>query len=150
MHHTVGSKNGKLLRIRFIHCDFDKSSDQMCACDHEGNIFIVNFHYGKFWVLSNERANLVHFVPLRKNLILFGRGNGSLHFVNAETGRRVGLLDGHKSAVKFVSFTNEFCCLTATDRQAIVWDLKSNTQIHHLNLKDDPNTFKYVSLQLRQ
>ena len=56
-------------------------------------------------------------------------------FLILELGILTGKLDGHAVPPRQITFSSTGrYCLTASTREAMVWDLDSNTQIHRLSL----------------
>ena len=57
-------------------------------------------------------------------------------FLILELGTLTGKLDGHAVPPRQITFSSTGrYCLTSSTREAMVWDLESNTQIHRLSLR---------------
>lgn len=70
---------------------------------------------------------------MRQHLFLNSVSNSLLLIL--ELGILTGKLDGHAFPPRQITFSSTGrYCLTASTREAMVWDLVSNTQIHRLSL----------------
>lgn len=105
---------------------------------------------------------MIAFPPAKKNELLFGTVNSSVHLLNIgrfvtnqrltmrqsvfffsafcffilELGTLTGTLDGHSVPPTQASFssTGQYC-ITAAAHEALIWDLNSNTLAHRLALQ---------------
>ncbi|XP_049814764.1 TBC1 domain family member 31 isoform X1 [Schistocerca nitens] len=137
IHHTIPGSRGESQQIRFVHIAFEDAGEKLAASDHRANIFIVDFASNKFWLLIKlDSCTCLKFSTRKKNELLVGIQNGSLLFVNTETGNIENHLDSHTVPVTQISFSQSSYCLSASSQEAFIWDLKSNMQIHKLSMRE--------------
>ncbi|KAK7790940.1 hypothetical protein R5R35_005871 [Gryllus longicercus] len=138
VHHTVPGLHGEIRRVRFVLVTFNDLGEELAACDHRGNIFVIDLAGCKFWLLVNlGSCSVLSFSPVNKTDLVVGTANGTLNIVNTEVGKTVGVLKGHASSVNKLSFAKKRFCLSSSSKEAIIWDLQSNSQVHRLNLRTD-------------
>lgn len=132
-------------KIRFFHCSFHQSGHVLASADNDGHIYIVDFFCCKFWGLPKlESCTLIKFSPFSQTEILAGSSNGDISVIDYDSGYVTGKLEGHKLPVKTVSFAQKIYCLSASQYEAIIWDLQTNTKLQVLSL-DKNSILKYVS-----
>ncbi|XP_023714197.1 TBC1 domain family member 31 isoform X2 [Cryptotermes secundus] len=137
VHHTIPTDSGEIHRVRFLHMAFNETGEILAASDHRGNVFIIDLANEKFWLLPNlGSCTVIAFPPTKKNELLFGTVNSSVHLLNIELGTLTGTLDGHTVAPTQATFssTGQYCITTAA-HEALIWDLNSNTLAHQLSLQ---------------
>jgi hypothetical protein len=108
---------------------------------------------------------MIAFPPTKKNELLYGTVNSSVHLMNIgrfvtkwwltvkqslllfgsvswffilDFGTVTGTLVGHTVPPTHATFssTGQYC-ITAAAREALIWNLNSNTLVHRLSLKTD-------------
>lgn len=104
----------------------------------------MDFFFCKFWGLPKlESCTFVKFSSLNQNEVLAGRNNGDIFVIDFDSGQVTGKLEGHKLPVNTISFAQKVYCLTASQYEAIIWDLQTNTKLQVLTL-DKNSVLKYV------
>lgn len=93
----------------------------------------------KHWNFKTANpCTIIRFSVWNDNEILAGFEDGSVGIINVHTALRSGALIGHDHPVSAISFSHrDFLCLTSSRRQAIMWDLKTNSKRQILTLRQD-------------
>ncbi|CAK1586725.1 unnamed protein product [Parnassius mnemosyne] len=146
LHHTVRDSHGEYRRIRFSTAVFDDAQEKLACADNAGNLFIIDFCDLKFWKLANRGlCTALHFIPNKLDgLVVATAEQFSLNFIDVETGSKSHMLIGHTSHVKHISFSKSKMnnLLTASQAEAILWELKNYTKYFTLNT--------YLGAQIQQ
>ncbi|CAG4987353.1 unnamed protein product [Parnassius apollo] len=146
LHHTVRDSHGEYRRIRFSTAVFDDAQEKLACADNAGNLFILDFCDLKFWKLANRGiCTSLHFIPNKLDgLVVATAEQFSLNFIDVETGSKSHTLIGHTSHIKHISFSKSKMnnLLTASQAEAILWELKNYTKYFTLNT--------YLGAQIQQ
>lgn len=137
IHHTVPGDKGGIRRTRFIHATFNCHNELLATADHRGNIFVIDLANSLFWRLGKQQPiTLLSFHPHLSTDLFVGTKESCLFLLNAENGQQLGSLSGHSEAAKHVSFSSDGnFCLSVASCEGYIWDLKTLTQAHRLNLQ---------------
>ncbi|KAK5648993.1 hypothetical protein RI129_003885 [Pyrocoelia pectoralis] len=137
VHNTI--QKGRIKQTtRFIHVCFDKQGNILVASDHTGNIILIDLNRDKFWVLpAINSCTVLKFSAHNCGEIIVGVQTGALYIVNIDTGDITGELLCHNYPVVEISFSHPHICLTASKKEAVVWDLRSNSKIQVLSLLEN-------------
>ncbi|XP_018563326.1 TBC1 domain family member 31 [Anoplophora glabripennis] len=131
-------------KIRFFHCCFHENGNILASADNDGDIYIVDFFFCKFWSLPKlASCTFIQFSSFNQSDILTGNQNGDIYVIDFDSGQVSGKLEGHKLPVSSISFAQKIYCLTASQYEAIIWDLQTNTKLQVLSL-DKNCILKYV------
>lgn len=138
LHHTIKGPNGECRRIRFSTATFDDTQEKLACADNAGNIFILDFTDLKFWKLTGiGPCTALQFVPNKPDtLIVATAKKHDMNFVDVETGQTSLTLSGHSAPVSHISFSNNVKVnnlLTASNVEAILWELRNYTKYFTLN-----------------
>ncbi|XP_068617728.1 TBC1 domain family member 31 [Battus philenor] len=137
LHHTVRDSRGECRRIRFSSAVFDDGLEKLACADNAGNLFIIDFSDLKFWKLIHRGViSALHFVPNRVDALVVANSDTlNLNFIDIETGQTSLTLSGHTSQVKHISFSKNKLnnLLTASQAEAILWELKNYTKYFTLS-----------------
>lgn len=138
LHHTIKGPNGECRRIRFSTATFDDTQEKLACADNAGNIFILDFTDLKFWKLTGiGPCTALQFVPNKPDtLIVATAKKHDMNFVDVETGQTSLTLSGHSAPVRHISFSNNVKVnnlLTASNVEAILWELRNYTKYFTLN-----------------
>ncbi|KAJ8924255.1 hypothetical protein NQ315_007047 [Exocentrus adspersus] len=132
-------------KIRFFHCCFHQTGHVIAAADNDGHVYIVDFFSCKFWGLPKlETCTFIRFSSFNEREILTGGSCGDIYIIDFDSGQITGKLEGHKLPVNTVSFANKVYCLSASQYEAIIWDLQTNSKVQVLAL-DKNSVLKFVS-----
>lgn len=147
LHHTVKGPNGECRRIRFSTATFDDTHEKLACADNAGNIFLLDFSDLKFWKLTGVGpCTALQFVPNKPDtLIVASAKRYEMNFLDIETGQISLTLTGHTAAVRHISFSNNVKVnnlLTASQAEAILWELRNYTKYFTLNT--------YLGAQIQQ
>ncbi|XP_045523719.1 TBC1 domain family member 31 [Pieris brassicae] len=131
LHHTVRGR-----RIRFSSASFDDIHEKLACADNVGNIFILDFADLKFWKLASQGpCTALHFFPNKLDTLIVANKNFNIHFMDIESGSISFTLSGHSAPVKHISYSNSKMnnLLTASNAEAILWELTNYTKYFTLN-----------------
>ncbi|KAJ8963235.1 hypothetical protein NQ318_018701 [Aromia moschata] len=143
VHHSKENK-----KIRFVHCCFHHTGHIVVAADNDGHFYVIDFSSCKFWGLPKlDSCTFIKFSAFSQNEILSGRKNGDVYVIDYESGNVTGKLMGHKYPIRNVSFAENHC-LTASDCEAIIWDMQTNTKIQVLTLEKGSSLKQVVYMPL--
>ncbi|KAK3924954.1 TBC1 domain family member 31 [Frankliniella fusca] len=137
VHHTAPGPSGDIRRTRFLLASFSSCDDLLALADHRGNLFIVDLANCMFWSLGKYLSiTLLAFNPHKKAELFVSTEEQGLQLLNVETGHQLGTLSGHSESPTQVSFNSggKFC-LSVASCEGFIWDLKTLTQAHRLNLQ---------------
>uniref|UniRef100_A0A1B6D5C7 Rab-GAP TBC domain-containing protein n=1 Tax=Clastoptera arizonana TaxID=38151 RepID=A0A1B6D5C7_9HEMI len=144
-------KNGEIIQINqtisteyiskkkycFTDSTFNKIGEWLAIVDLLGNVFIFDLASELYWNLPKVgECSFIKFNDFVVNELLVGLNDGDIYIIHSETGMVQGCLSGHSQPVRHVSFASSVpYCLTATNIDAVVWDLQLNVQLQKLNLQ---------------
>ncbi|KAF5274930.1 hypothetical protein FQR65_LT16830 [Abscondita terminalis] len=138
VHNTTGINNHQKFSIRFLHLSFDKSENILVASNHTGNIVLIDLSRNKFWILpSLNTCSVIKFSTYNPAEVMLGMQNGFIYIVDIETAEITGELKCHCYPVLDITFSQNHICLSASKKEAVIWDLRTNTKIHVLTLVDN-------------
>lgn len=137
VHHTTPGPTGDIRRTRFLLASFSSCDDLLALADHRGNLFIVDLANCMFWPLGKDfSVSLLSFHPHKKAELLVGSKEQNLQILNVETNHQFGSLIGHTEPPTQVSFSSDGnFCLSVASCEGFIWDLRTLTQAHRLNLQ---------------
>lgn len=122
------------LSTRFAQLAFDFEGRRLFVVDSKGDGFLIdltsNFVYKQIGYVG--QCNFVEFNPLNNETLVLGIAT-EIKLVPLINTSRFVILSGHSSVTKKATFYNEFC-MSVSNKEAIVWCLKTYTKIHQLNL----------------
>ena len=125
--------------VRFTHASFHNLKQVLVAVSFKGDIFIIDFVENKFWLLANiGSCSVTGFCNDNDDKILVGQVSGDLYIFNTDIGY-LGKLTAHTEAVTGMSFSDGSLCITSSPTIAIIWDVKSFSKVHVLNLVQNAN-----------
>ncbi|CAB3230165.1 unnamed protein product [Arctia plantaginis] len=138
LHHTIKGPNGECRRIRFSTATFDDNQEKLACADNAGNIFILDFTDLKFWKLTGiGPSTALQFVPNKPDtLVVATNKKYDMNFIDIETGQTSLTLSGHSAPVRHIYFSNNVKVsnlLTASNVEAILWELRNYTKYFTLN-----------------
>lgn len=123
-------------KIRFLYACYVNTGHVLAVADRNGYVFIIDLSVFKFWGLPNfGSCTVLKFSVWNDNELLIGLNSGTIAIVNIHTGTVSYSLEGHKFPVTEISFSKEFLCITSSQHEAVIWDLKSNCRLQILNLE---------------
>ncbi|KAK0175555.1 hypothetical protein PV327_009297 [Microctonus hyperodae] len=133
-------------RVNFLHICFNETEKRLIAVDSQGNAYFVELIYNTWHYRILGFIGLSTFVafnPLNKFEIIVGLTSSEIQIIKfaGNSLENVYRLEGHKSPPTSVSFYKHYC-LTVSQKEAIVWDLKSSTKIHQLQLERNKSRIK--------
>ncbi|KAK6624738.1 hypothetical protein RUM44_011598 [Polyplax serrata] len=146
VNHSYSDSCGDVKKYRFIHVSFNDFGTCLALADHGGNIFVIDLEMERYWQLPNVgNLTVIAFPVSRKKDLLISLDTGCVAFYHIETGQKIGSLIGHTAPATDTSFSDDGCyCLTSCNKEAIVWDLLSYTQVHRLELRSGASLKKVV------
>uniref|UniRef100_A0A1Y1KEH7 WD repeat-containing protein 67 n=1 Tax=Photinus pyralis TaxID=7054 RepID=A0A1Y1KEH7_PHOPY len=132
-------EKGALKQVRrFIHLCFNRQENVLVTSDHTGNIVVIDLEREKFWVLpAISLCTVLKFSAYNAGEVILGVQTGALYIINIDTCDITGELLCHNYPVVDVSFSLPYICLSASRKEAVIWDLRSNSKIQVLSLLDD-------------
>ncbi|XP_046389147.1 TBC1 domain family member 31 isoform X2 [Ischnura elegans] len=148
VHHTaVGSRNP----ARFVLGAFHENGNVLAVVDANGNIFLVDVRNNKFWSLPNSgECTAITFSSFDENEVILASSECFVRVINFENGKESTCLKGHAVPPTQLSCggAQEKMLLSVAishhnhgDRkdasEAILWDLRTYTRAHSLNIHSD-------------
>lgn len=137
IHHTAPGPTGDIRRTRFLFAAFSYCDELLAVADHRGNIFVVDLANSVYWRLGEPFSlSLLSFNCHKKSEIVIGTKECSLLLLNPETGHLLATLSGHTEAPTKATFSSDGnYCLSVASCEGFIWDLRTLTQAHRLNLQ---------------
>ncbi|CAH0546083.1 unnamed protein product [Brassicogethes aeneus] len=120
---------------RFLQCCFNNQGNLFACRSNTGDIYVVDLFLNTYWFLGNaESPTLIKFSRSKENELYVANKCGEINVINVNGGNVIASLIGHRNPIKFISFSSEFYCVTTSDSEGIIWDLRDNTKVQILNL----------------
>lgn len=127
------------IRVNILQMCFDHTEERMCAIDSKGLGYLLEYRLNnwssiKLGVIG--RSTFVAFNPREKFELLVGLVTSDIKLLRLHNDMydELSLFRGHELPPTWVSFYKNYC-LTASPRDAIVWDMDSYAKIHQLQLE---------------
>lgn len=139
INHKTRKKNAKSEDIiRLLHLKFNTKANILSMINRNGEVYFVDFTSFKYWTIPVLiSCNVMKFSPVKCEEIFFGCNNGNVTIINYNNGEIVDVLSGHNDSVTGMACNDDSLLLSSTKHEAILWNMKTNTKLHVLNLKQD-------------
>ncbi|KAK0084431.1 hypothetical protein PV325_007025 [Microctonus aethiopoides] len=133
-------------RVNFLHICFNETEKRLFAIDARGIAYLLELIYNvwHYQILGFiGQSTFVAFNPLNKFEVIIGLTSSEIQIIKFTTKSTndFSQLEGHKLPPTSVSFYKHYC-LTASQKDAIVWDLKSCMKVHQLRLENNKSRIK--------
>lgn len=127
--------NGSSRNVRFITASFHSNRKLVSVADNNGDIVIIDYDSQKFWKLQPQFCGFLKFSVFNTDELLIALFGGEIKVVNFESGCHIETMKGHKTSVKNMSFAEKSLLLSASEEDAILWDMKTYTMLQVLDLE---------------
>lgn len=137
-------KERSTARLSFVQMSFDHDEESLIVVDTKGYLYYIELseNIPCYKILEKiGRPTFLAFNPICTEEILIGLDTGDIKICKLHMDiNKFCLLSGHKLAPTHISFYKHYC-LTNSQNEVIIWDLKSHNKAHQLKVRIQ-NTIK--------
>ncbi|XP_015114909.1 TBC1 domain family member 31 [Diachasma alloeum] len=143
---TLKNPSKCLLRKNFQHITFREDEETLIAIDTKGVSYQLHLISGDWWVKKLGpvgQSTFVSFSPIQKNELIIGLTSKDIKLLNSNdfSPQKYCLLKAHQVPPTWISFYKNYC-LTASRKEAVIWDLETAKKIHQLRLETKESSIK--------
>lgn len=121
--------------INFSQCAFDPNDEALVAIDNNGIAYYIDLSstpaFRKLGCVG--LSTFLTFNPSDRNEILIGLSSTNVKVLKIHSINDFCLLTGHTASPTNVSFYKNYC-LTCSNKEVLIWLMKSYTKVHQLKL----------------
>ncbi|XP_014214607.1 TBC1 domain family member 31 [Copidosoma floridanum] len=125
----------KPLTVNFTHCAFDPHDEALVAIDNNGMAYYIDLTdapaYKKLGCIG--LCTFLTFNPYDRGELLIGLSSTNIKVMRINSINDFCSLSGHTAPPTDISFYKEYC-LTVSNKEVIVWHVKSYCRAHMLRL----------------
>ncbi|XP_063984521.1 TBC1 domain family member 31 [Diachasmimorpha longicaudata] len=135
-----------LARKNFQHITFNEDEDILIAIDTKGVSYHLQLISGDWWVKKLGlvgQSTFVSFSGIQKNELIIGLTSKDIKILNTYnfSPEKYCLLKAHHLPPGFISFYKSYC-LTASRKEAVIWNIKTGKKVHQLRLETKESSIK--------
>lgn len=135
-----------LTRSNFLHICFNETDDKLIAIDTKGVGYSLEYFstgWSVFRIGIIGQSTFLAYSPIAKSEILVGQSTTDVKILKFtdDSLTQFCLLKGHKVPPTWVSFYKNYS-LTASRKEAVIWDLTTGDKIHQLRLESNESSLR--------
>ena len=121
--------------INFSQCAFDNNDEALVAIDNNGIAYFIDLSGTPAYrrLGSVGLSTFLTFNPKDRNELLIGLSSTNIKVLRLNSMDDFCLLTGHTAPPTCISFYNDYC-LTSSNKEVIIWHVKSYCKAHQLRL----------------